>query len=838
MDHHRRLMKQPPSTAAINFHSYRENDDTDLLEHPSAAPSSAAGSSRDHIDSRIYSARTSSTASVEPSPKLAASKSGAQAQTEPYPNRHRFSLRRSLNGGRASDELVGASSDGSGSTIDSTKATGYQNSLRRPGPPPLSHTSPDPRMTSPQLRQSASFSTVDRSSGITPPRSDTSLTASKRYSDEGRTAPWRKKGGGFSNFMNSVLGSPRTVKISAPGNPVHVTHVGFDNETGQFTGLPKEWQRVLQENGIGENEQRQNTEAIYNIMTFWGGEASSNDAVWHKFDHARPGDQSQSGLSVLMPNNASTTGSHRTLSTIASPPASPRFPSNHGANFENPRAPPPIPQTIPRSVPGASPPMQSMQFTNSVSTSSLVPGRPAPAAPAASKTANLIPARAAPPPPSSSKDKSPVDPRRPSIDLVSRSRSQSNVTEENHQDLGLQRQASRNQTNGLTKQPSKKAPGSPAVYQQQQENAMVAAQQAISTKQLDRSLSQKQQPQQQPSPISPQQPTSGPPDQSVIPHPTQQARTGPPPRRQPKQTGGIDIVARLNAICSVGDPMKKYKNLNKIGQGASGGVFTAYEVGTNRCVAIKQMNLEQQPKKDLIINEILVMKDSKHKNIVNFMDSYLRQGDLWVIMEYMEGGSLTDVVTFNMMSEGQIAAVCRETLNGLQHLHSKGVIHRDIKSDNILLALDGNIKLTDFGFCAQINESQNKRTTMVGTPYWMAPEVVTRKEYGRKVDIWSLGIMAIEMVEGEPPYLTESPIRALYLIATNGTPKIKEEHELSPIFRDFLNFALKVDPEKRASAHDLLRHSFMQTAEPLINLAPLVRSARASRAQEKLQKGS
>lgn len=106
--------------------------------------------------------------------------------------------------------------------------------------------------------------------------------------------------------------------------------------------------------------------------------------------------------------------------------------------------------------------------------------------------------------------------------------------------------------------------------------------------------------------------------------------------------------------------MKKYKNLNKIGQGASGGVYKATDVATNHCVAIKQMNLEQQPKKDLIINEILVMKDSKHKNIVNFLDSFLRQGDLWVIMEYMEGGSLTDVVTFNLMTEGQIAAVCRE----------------------------------------------------------------------------------------------------------------------------------------------------------------------------------
>lgn len=111
-------------------------------------------------------------------------------------------------------------------------------------------------------------------------------------------------------------------------------------------------------------------------------------------------------------------------------------------------------------------------------------------------------------------------------------------------------------------------------------------------------------------------------------------------------------------------------------------------------VAIKQMNLEKQPNKDLIINEILVMRESAHKNIVNYIDSFLHSGDLWVVMEYMEGGSLTDIVTNNMMTEGQIAAVAKETLEGIAHLHAKGIIHRDIKSDNVLLGINGEVKLS------------------------------------------------------------------------------------------------------------------------------------------------
>ncbi|OXB75407.1 UNVERIFIED_CONTAM: hypothetical protein H355_010609 [Colinus virginianus] len=426
-------------------------------------------------------------------------------------------------------------------------------------------------------------------------------------------------------------------EISLPSDFEHTIHVGFDAVTGEFTGIPEQWARLLQTSNITKLEQKKNPQAVLDVLKFYDSKETVNNQKYMSFTS---GDKTAHGYIEAHPSSTKT---------ASEPPLAPSVSEEEDEEDEeeeDDNEPPPV--IAPRP-----------EHTKTIYTRSVI--EPV-AAPAPAKEAT-------------------------------------------------------------TPQP---------------ENS--------STNTLYRNTDRQ--------------------------------------RKKSKMTDE-EILEKLRSIVSVGDPKKKYTRFEKIGQGASGTVYTAIDIATGQEVAIKQMNLQQQPKKELIINEILVMRENKNPNIVNYLDSYLVGDELWVVMEYLAGGSLTDVVTETCMDEGQIAAVCRE-----------------------------------------ITPEQSKRSTMVGTPYWMAPEVVTRKAYGPKVDIWSLGIMAIEMVEGEPPYLNENPLRALYLIATNGTPELQNPERLSAVFRDFLNCCLEMDVDRRGSAKELLQHPFLKLAKPLSSLTPLIIAAK------------
>ncbi|KAH9932671.1 Pkinase-domain-containing protein [Amylocystis lapponica] len=581
--------------------------------------------------------------------------------------------------------------------------------------------------------------------GYSPATPSSINTTNGNRSRSGTTTTKSKKG--MFNFMSDLLNTSKRPEISTPYDPVHLTHVGFNSSTGEFTGLPKEWQQLLQESGISKSEQEKNPQAVMEIVKFYQ-EGRGDTSVWDKMG------------AISAPQ----------------PPLQQKVYMDDG--FQNPRAAPPPPKKSPaREAQPTTPTAHRM-----------APQPPAPLTPALDR---------------STSQRLPSSKPHKTADQLARA----NTTRDWRSPVPGSQPHPHAPPHTPTSKPPRISPDPSAA------EAPPIAKPSPASREREREV--RSAAAQQPSPATASL-------QKV-------AGTATPRRREKKDKDKdkeADIVKRLQAICTDADPTRLYRSLVKIGAGASGGVYTAYQVGTNLSVAIKQMDLEKQPKKDLIINEILVMRASRHPNIVNYIDSFLHKNELWVVMEYMEGGSLTDVVTANLMSEGQIAAVSRETAQGLEHLHRHGVIHRDIKSDNVLLSMNGDIKLTDFGFCAQISDGNSKRTTMVGTPYWMAPEVVTRKEYGPKVDIWSLGIMAIEMIEGEPPYLNQNPLKALYLIATNGTPTIANPESLSSVFRDYLAKTLEVDAERRPTASEVLQHPFFKLSEPLRTLAPLIKAAR------------
>lgn len=202
--------------------------------------------------------------------------------------------------------------------------------------------------------------------------------------------------------------------------------------------------------------------------------------------------------------------------------------------------------------------------------------------------------------------------------------------------------------------------------------------------------------------------------------------------RKPLTDAEEEAMVKLKEIVSKEDPHQMYEIRRRVGQGASGSVYVARDLQTNEIVAIKQMDLPNQPRKELIVNEIILMKEAIHPNVVNYKNSFLVNDQLWVVMEYMEGGALTDIIEQGPLDEQEIAGICLQTLEGLAHLHKQNIIHRDIKSDNLLMDKDGHVKLTDFGFSAKLTNKNAKRATMVGTPYWMAPEVVKQQTYGPK----------------------------------------------------------------------------------------------------------
>ncbi|XP_060785089.1 mitogen-activated protein kinase kinase kinase kinase 4 isoform X4 [Neoarius graeffei] len=276
-------------------------------------------------------------------------------------------------------------------------------------------------------------------------------------------------------------------------------------------------------------------------------------------------------------------------------------------------------------------------------------------------------------------------------------------------------------------------------------------------------------------------------------------------------------------LASLRDPAGIFELVEVVGNGTYGQVYKGRHVKTGQLAAIKVMDVTEDEEEEIKLEINMLKKYSHHRNIATYYGAFIKKSppghddQLWLVMEFCGAGSITDLVKNtkgNWLKEDWIAYISREILRGLAHLHAHHVIHRDIKGQNVLLTENAEVKLVDFGVSAQLDRTVGRRNTFIGTPYWMAPEVIACDEnpdatYDYRSDLWSCGITAIEMAEGAPPLCDMHPMRALFLIPRNPPPRLKSK-KWSKKFFNFIESCLVKNYTQRPTTEQLLKHPFIR----------------------------